>query len=1137
VVWQYDTFILSLIVSGLVSTGLAVVAWQRRAAAGAVPATVLLIAAAGWSFLYALEIVVGDLSIKVILAEASYVAIVLLPAAWLLFTLQFTGDELGRSIRAVGLLAIEPLIVLFLVWSGGLHGILWQHVAVVAAGPFKVVNSTYGPAYWVHAGYSYLVVVVGAARLITSTRDEDRSHRHQTALLVGCGLVPWVGNVLRVVGRGMFLYLDWTPVLFAVAGTGIVSALKRRRLSDIVPVAQDAAFQTLRDGLMVLDPMGRVVRLNAAAESLLGCSGSKALGRPLGALSQELAALLEQSDPAREVRSEVVLSGGGISDTCVVLISPLRDGSSEPMGRLLVMQRIGEQRRMEGLLLEERARLFATLQKAPYGVLLVDQHERCTYANPMFTSITGYLLSDLSGLGDLFREMFPDTEYRRAVTGNWDQDTQHHSLRDLPIKCRDGRVKYVDFRPAMLGDGRALLSISDTTERKRINESLRRSEARYRLMADNIREGLTIIEGGEVVYVNDRACEIFDCSRSALMRLGEFDLAAPEERQRLARVMRQSDQSGQVAQELEFWIVRPDGRRRLVRNRYSAGVREGGVVGKYILTSDITRSRQAEEALRTSEERYRLLAETALDIILIHDAAGHITYINPAGLELVGYAVDELVGRHIARLMPLEYLDAVRGGELERAYAEGRPFLIEATFPTKDRGFIPVEISAVPMDEDTDSSGVLVFARDISERREAEKAQRRRFRELDALFHVGRALSPILDVQQVSVTVLEEVCELLEVTAGSIWLIEPDGRLICREAVGPQNEEVLGWSLEPGEGLAGSVAVSGETLISTDAEADPRHVAEVGHAIGLDLRSIASVPLRARDNVIGVLQVTDTTPNRFNTMDVMFIESLAATAGIAIENARMFGQEEERATELARALAQQRELERLRGAFIQNVSHELRTPLAIALGYSALLDSGDLGELQPDQREPVATISRRLVSLSVMMDDFATVMDLETHALHHESVDLRELVGRYLGDRRKVIEGAGLVLESDVASVPSITGDEINLGRMLSKLVDNGVKFTPAGGTLRVSLAEDDGEVVLAVADTGIGIPPGQLERIFDPFYQVDASMRRRYGGTGLGLSVVRGIVDAHGGSIRVESEEGKGSVFTVRLPVGRSQS
>jgi signal transduction histidine kinase len=242
----------------------------------------------------------------------------------------------------------------------------------------------------------------------------------------------------------------------------------------------------------------------------------------------------------------------------------------------------------------------------------------------------------------------------------------------------------------------------------------------------------------------------------------------------------------------------------------------------------------------------------------------------------------------------------------------------------------------------------------------------------------------------------------------------------------------------------------------------------------------------------------------------------------------------ERTAELARALEKQQELDRLRSEFIRNVSHELRTPLALALGHAKLLEAGVLGELQPEQHESVAVIARRTRLLSKMMDNFAAIIDTETE-LQRRPVDLVELVHRLLTDSqvRATIEQADLTLSVKVApDVPLVSGDPVQLQRVVDNLLNNAFKFTPAGGRVAVRLRHEEENLALEVADTGIGIPADQSERIFERYYQIDGSTTRRYGGIGLGLALVKEIIKAHGGVVEVKSEVGEGSTFTVTLPI-----
>ena len=236
---------------------------------------------------------------------------------------------------------------------------------------------------------------------------------------------------------------------------------------------------------------------------------------------------------------------------------------------------------------------------------------------------------------------------------------------------------------------------------------------------------------------------------------------------------------------------------------------------------------------------------------------------------------------------------------------------------------------------------------------------------------------------------------------------------------------------------------------------------------------------------------------------------------------------------LTRALEEQRELDHLRTAFIQDVSHELRTPLGIIHGYAELLDSGELGELQSQQQEPVTVIARRTRMLSKMMDDISTILAAQTQELKREPVDLSGLIQAMVADFRVAAEGQGLTLTVKIApDLPWVLGDPLHLQRVVDNLLGNALKFTPIGGEVTICLQHERSEAVLEVADTGIGIPSDQLEHIFERFYQVDGSATRRSNGIGLGLALVKEIVEAHGGRVAAHSTLGEGSVFRVALPL-----
>ncbi len=201
-------------------------------------------------------------------------------------------------------------------------------------------------------------------------------------------------------------------------------------------------------------------------------------------------------------------------------------------------------------------------------------------------------------------------------------------------------------------------------------------------------------------------------------------------------------------------------------------------------------------------------------------------------------------------------------------------------------------------------------------------------------------------------------------------------------------------------------------------------------------------------------------------------------------------------------------------------------------GYAELLDSGELGELPDGARQSASVIARRARMLGKLLDDLLSILSAETGKMAHDPIDLAKLVDSLIAEFQPVARQAHIDLSARVApQVAAVSGDPVQLRRMLDNLLSNAVKFTPTGGSIVVRLFSSEGYVMLEVADSGIGIPADQLTRIFERFYQVDGSTKRRYGGVGLGLSLVKEIAEGHGGRVAVESEVGRGSTFRVILP------
>jgi signal transduction histidine kinase len=224
----------------------------------------------------------------------------------------------------------------------------------------------------------------------------------------------------------------------------------------------------------------------------------------------------------------------------------------------------------------------------------------------------------------------------------------------------------------------------------------------------------------------------------------------------------------------------------------------------------------------------------------------------------------------------------------------------------------------------------------------------------------------------------------------------------------------------------------------------------------------------------------------------------------------------------------------MRAGFLASMSHELKTPLNAILGFSDLLrDETAEASAARGYADDIQAAGRRLLALLTDVLDLARLED-GSDALRRETVDLALALGEVAASQRAQAAGRGIALEVAAAGAGAAQADARKLKQLLAQLVSNAVKFTPDGGrvTLAAARSADGRWHEISVADTGIGIAAADRARLFQPFVQLDAALSRRFGGTGLGLALAKRIAELHGGEVGVESEPGKGSVFTVRLPL-----
>ena len=401
---------------------------------------------------------------------------------------------------------------------------------------------------------------------------------------------------------------------------------------------------------------------------------------------------------------------------------------------------------------------------------------------------------------------------------------------------------------------------------------------------------------------------------------------------------------------------------------------------------------------------------------------------------------------------------------------------------------------------------------------------------LTRLIKVGTAISSELDLDALLRTISQTTSHLLQAERSTVFIVDrARNELWSQVAEGLDRHEIR---VPLGAGIAGSVASTGLPIRISDAYTDPRFNPEVDKRTGYITRNILCVPMRnARGQVIGVFQVLNKRGGDFTSLDDQLLASLSSQTAVAVENAQLYD-------EVQRAYTQLRAADKMKSDFLNTISHELRTPLAPILGYCDLLLSGSMGQLPPSSLrglQAILTSAKRLHSVIESLLVFVR-LDQGEMALHREAIGLPPIFAQVIETFKGKAAELKLALETDVASgLPLVMADPNELTMALTHLVDNATKFTLAGGRVMVTARPVVGEggrtlVEVAIQDTGIGIPADLHEKIFERFYQVDNSVTRQFGGMGIGLAVVKQVIEAHGSHVVVESEPGKGSTFRFAL-------
>jgi signal transduction histidine kinase len=405
----------------------------------------------------------------------------------------------------------------------------------------------------------------------------------------------------------------------------------------------------------------------------------------------------------------------------------------------------------------------------------------------------------------------------------------------------------------------------------------------------------------------------------------------------------------------------------------------------------------------------------------------------------------------------------------------------------------------------------------------------RSVQELQALGEVGRAVSSTLDLKVVLKTIVDRAIALSGTDAGSIFYYrEAVGRFELGETTG-LDEEIVGTfsklDISAGQTGLGEAIAQRQPLQVPDILDRPSNPLRDA-AIEAGFRAALIVPLLSGDGPLGALVLQRRTPGEFSEAVINLMRSFADQSAIALENARLFEEIAQKSRELE--IASQH-----KSQFVANMSHELRTPLAAILGYAELMQEGFYEPQGPKSLDALTRIRSNGNHLLGLINTVLDIAKIESgqFSLNMAEYAIESVVETVRAATEALAQNKNLALKTDVAkSLPVGLGDEQRLTQVLLNLVGNAIKFTDAG-EVRVTAKVINGHFAVSVADTGPGIPEHERTRVFEEFHQIDSSSTKAKGGTGLGLTIAKRIVEMHGGRIWVESTLGKGSTFQMELP------
>lgn len=682
----------------------------------------------------------------------------------------------------------------------------------------------------------------------------------------------------------------------------------------------------------------------------------------------------------------------------------------------------------------------------------------------------------------------------------------------VPFLSRDGKMA-------------GLVGISrDITARKQAEEALRDRE-RFIEQILMTSPGIVYvfdIKGQRSVFSNLENGNVLGYLPKELQEMGEAlfpMLMHPDDLVRLPahfeRLMGFKD--GDVA-EFEYRMRNKDGQNLWFLSRDAVFIRDAQGRPEQIIGAavDITERKRAEAALRESEQRLRMVINHAPVILFELDANGAFALSEGRGLRAFGIEPEADSGRNALDVFAHLPQIALR---LERALnGETVGFIYDDEQVVYQMNFTPI------LDANGDVINVIGVGNDVTEQVRARDAVAASNARLKLLRDIDAQLTSTLELQRVLESAMHAAVDSSRASDGYVALLE-DKALRIAVSFGRYTNATR---LRTGKGHLADIIQSQQAV-----RVDSLKASKSGASALPSSKSQMIVPLTYGEHSIGVLTLEASHENAFDEDTFTFIKSLGARTAAAMENARLYELAQTQLVTLQELFDKVHSLEQLKTDMIRIAAHDLRNPLTAANGFLSMISDDSEGKLSQAQQNYLKDAVNSLRSIQKIITDILSLQRIEalSEQTNYQSVEMCDLVTSRYAENRALAENKRLSFQLTLPEDSIwVRGDNGQLREAIDNLIHNAIKYTPEGGEVHVRLFNRDDRVVFEVEDTGYGIPQQMQSKVFQPFFRAKTAQTRQIEGTGLGLHLVRNIIERHGGKMHFVSAVGKGSTFGFEL-------